>query len=809
MGLTRREFIKRTAALTAASLVGIELPKLEKAAQAADVDRWEPGVCRFCGVGCRVYLGLKNGKPVAIKGITESATNKGFVCMKGMLFYKIIHHPERLKKPLYRERKDQPFREISWEEALDIAARKFAETVAKYGPDATAYYGSGQALTEETYLFQKIMRAGIGTNNVEGNPRLCMASAVGGYLTSFGADEPIGAYADIEKAYCFFIIGSNMAECHPVLFRRVMNRKLSKPTEVKVINADPRVSPTSRIADLHLQFRPGTDLALLNAMAYVIVEEGLYDREFIRKYCKFKVGKPPKEVSFEEYKEFLKQYTPERAAEICGGNITPEKIRTAARWFAKSKATMSLWTMGINQRTRGVWANNLIHNLHLLTGQLCKPGADSLSLTGQPNACGGVREGGGLCHILPAHRPVKIAKLRHQVEDLWGVPRGTIPPKPGYHTIAMFRAVNQGKIKAIWINCTSPAQSLPNCDFYRKGLRRDDVFIVVTDIFPTKTTELANLVLPTAFHFEKTGVYGCTERRSQLTVKVVDPPGEAKPEVWIVREWALKMAKKFEKLGDRRRAENLRICVRPFLGKEEGYELPKAIWEEYTQKLTKGRDNDLSGATYEVLRKRPDGVQWPAPTVEHALKGGTYKKFVRGIDPLADKEAKKLGISGPYVFYGPAHKDHKLYIWLRPYKGAAEEPDAEYPFYLSTGRVIDHWHTSSMTGRIPELLRANPYAYVEINPKDAQRLGINPNDMVEIETRRGKIVLPAKVYEGPIEGMVFIYWFDMDESRMANRVTKDAFDPGSKEPEFKICACRIRKVSGPRPLKPFVVGHKI
>ena len=794
MDIRRRDFLKKMAAITAASMVGMNL-KIEGARAQETADRWVRGTCRFCGVGCRVELGIKNGKPVAIRGVPDSKTNFGFLCMKGMLFYKIMYHPDRLKKPLYRERKDQPFREISWEEALDIAAKKFAEAVKKYGPNSVAYYGSGQALTEETYLFQKIFRAGLRTNNVEGNPRLCMASAVGGYLTSFGADEPIGAYEDIEKAYCFFIIGSNMAEAHPVLFRRVMRRKLDHPDEVKVIVADPRVSPTSRIADLHLQFRPGTDLALLNAMAYVIIEEKLYDKGFIEDYCKFKVGKG-KTVSFEDYKRFLEQYTPEKAARICGGNITPEKIRQAARWFAKSKGTMSMWTMGLNQRSKGVWANNLVHNLHLLTGQLCKPGADSFSLTGQPNACGGVREGGGLCHILPGHRPVKVAKLRHEVERLWGVPEGRIPPKPGYHTIAMFRAVNEGKIKALWVNCTSPAQSLPNCDFYRKGLRREDLFLVVTDIFPTKTTELANLVLPTAFHFEKTGVYGCTERRSQLTVKAIDPPGEAKPEVWIVREWALRLAKYLKD-------PVIKKLVEPFIGLEEGFELPKAIWEEYTQKLTKGRDNDLSGATYEVLMKRPDGVQWPAPTKEIALKGGTYKKFVRGIDPLADKHAID---NKPYQFYGPAHKDRKAYIWLRPYKGAAEEPDKEYPFYLSTGRVIDHWHTTSMTGRIAELLRANPYAYVEINPKDARRLGIRPNDMVEVETRRGKLLLPAKVVEGPIEGMVFIYWHDMAEERMANRITKDAFDPGSKEPEYKICACRIRRVSGPRPLKPFVVG---
>ncbi|WP_456434292.1 molybdopterin oxidoreductase family protein [Thermosulfuriphilus sp.] len=798
MGLSRREFLKRCAALSAASLAGIKLPFGLDEAQAADADRWVRGTCRFCGVGCRVELGLKGGRPVAIRGVPESKTNLGYVCMKGMLFYRLMNHPDRLQKPLYRSRKDQPFKEISWDEALDIAAKKFAQAVKNHGPNAVAYYGSGQALTEETYLFQKVFRAGLRTNNVEGNPRLCMASAVGGYITSFGADEPIGSYADIEKAFCFFIIGSNMAEAHPVLFRRIMRRKLDHPEEVKVINADPRVSPTSRIADIHLQFRPGTDLALLNAMAYVIIEEKLYDEDFIKNYASFRVGKKKKEVDFETYHRFLANYTPEKAAQICGGNITPDKIRQVARWFATSRGTMSLWTMGINQRVQGVWANNLIHNLHILTGQLCKPGADSFSLTGQPNACGGVREGGGLCHILPGHRPVVKDKLRHEVEQLWGVPKGRIPKKPGYHTMAMFQAVNEGKIKAIWINCTSPAQSLPNCDKYRKGLAREDVFIVVSDIFPTKTTEFANLILPAAFHFEKTGVFGCTERRSQLTVKVLDPPGEAKPEVWMVREWSLRLARE---LGD----PVIKKCVEPFLGLDEGYDLPKAIWDEYTQKLTAGRDNDLSGATYEVLKKRPDGVQWPAPTEEIALRGGTYKKFVRGLDPLADEHAKD---DKPYQFYGHAHPDRKLWIWLRPYKGAAEEPDADYPFYLSTGRVIDHWHTASMTGRITELMRANPYAYVEINPKDAKRLGIRPGDMVLIESRRGKNILPAKIYEGPMEGMVFVYWYDQHEDRLINKVTKDAFDPGSKEPEFKICACRIKKISGPKPLRPYLATLK-
>ncbi len=795
MSVSRRDFIKRTAALTAASYVGMNLPYHENQAKAADSRKWHKGSCRLCGVGCRVELGLNTaGKPVALRGITDSRTNFGYLCMKGMMFYRIMTHPDRLTKPLYRERKNQEFKEISWDEALDIAAQKFAQAKKNFGPNSTAYYGSGQALTEETYLFQKVMRAGLQTNNVEGNPRLCMASAVGGYLTSFGADEPIGGYSSIEKSSLIFLIGSNMAEAHPVLFRRVMRHKLDNRDTVKVINADPRLSATSRIADVHMQFKPGTDLAMLNAMAYTIIEEKLHDEKFLKDYAVFRQGKKV-QVDMETYWKSLQPYSPAKAAEICGGNITEDMIREAARLFATSKGSLSFWCMGINQRKRGVWANNLIHNLHILTGQLCREGADSFSLTGQPNACGGVREAGGLCHILPGHRLVAKEKLRNQVEDAWGVPRGRIAPKPGSHTIKMFQQINSGDIKAIWVNCTSPVQSLPNLELYRKGMQREDVFMVVSEIFPTRTTELANLILPASFHFEKTGVYGCSERRSQITIKQVESPGEAKPEIWMVREWAVRMAKILDD-------PVMLQTVKPFLGKDPDEELPNAIWDEYTQKLTKHRDNDLRGATYNVLKSMPDGVQWPAPTEEFAKTGGTITKFVRGVDPMAETEAKD---DKPFQFYGPAHADRKLWVWVRPHKGADEEPDADWPLFLSTGRVIDHWHTTSMTGRIQELMQANPYSFVEINPKDAAKYGIKPNDMVEIESRRGKVTMPAKIVEGPVEGTVFAYWHDMHEDRMINKVVKDSFDPGSKEPEFKICACRIRKVSGPQALKPFIV----
>jgi nitrate reductase NapA len=860
MGIGRRDFLKKSAALTAASLVGVNLkikadgvstfeasagenlaqiPEEVKRSPAYKKEgniEWVRGVCRFCGTGCKVWLGLKNGKPAIIRGEKHSQINFGFLCMKGMLFYKLFRHPDRLTQPLYRKKKDEPFKPISWNEALNIIADEMIKAMKKgewtpFGWSGIAYYGSGQALTEETYLFQKLFRC-IGTNHVEGNPRLCMASAVGGYLTSFGTDEPAGGYADFDKAQTVFIIGSNTAECHPILYRRIMKNKLANPGGYMVINVDPRVSPTSKIADIHMQFKPGTDLALLNAMAHVIVNEGLYDKEFVSKYVSFHIYTKGKDknplighqVSFDEYKKFLEKYTPEYAAEICGGNITPELIKKVARRFATTR-TVSIWTMGLNQRTRGVWVNNLVTNLHLLTGNICKDGADALSLTGQPNACGGVREGGGLCHILPGHRVVKNPKHRHQLEKIWGVPEGTIPPKPGYHTVKMFSAISYTEedrkrfpglkpIYFIWIEETSPLQSLPNMRRFREGFQKDDVFVVVTDIFPTRTTEFANLILPAAFHFEKTGVYGCTERRSQLTPKAVKAPGQAMPELWMIVEFAQILSKKLAKESDpklRERAKVVYQCVAPFIEaakKDPWWELSKEVWNEYAGKVTKGQDNDLSGATYEVLLARPDGVQWPAPTVEIAMKGGTLRRFVVGKDPLATKFAKEWGLTDWKVIdYGHLHKDHKFWIWLRPYKGPAEPPDAEYPFVLSTGRVIDHWHTGSMTGRIPELAGDYPYAWVEVNPKDAQRLGIKPGDLVLIETRRGKNIMPARIStdEGPMEGMVFAYWYDQEKNRMINFCTLDAFDPGSKQPEFKICACRIKKYASARPLKQFLV----
>ncbi|MBM3301619.1 MAG: molybdopterin-dependent oxidoreductase, partial [Deltaproteobacteria bacterium] len=443
-------------------------------------------------------------------------------------------------------------------------------------------------------------------------------------------------------------------------------------------------------------------------------------------------------------------------------------IREAARLFGTQGPTMSLWTMGLNQRTRGVWANNLVHNLHLITGNICKEGADSFSLTGQPNACGGVREVGALCHLLPGTRLVADAAARTQVEQAWKIPAGTIDPKPGFHTMQMFASLGAENdtakpLKAMFITTTNPAQSLPNGHKYFKGMKEG--FLVVADIFPTRTTQFADVLLPAAFMFEKGGVYGCSERRSQLTDKCVEPPGEARPDLWIGAQIAKRMG--LEKLI-------------PW----NGDDIPKMYqmaWDDYRE-CVKMTEHSVYGMTYDRLKKLEAGLQWPCPTVNHP---GTSKRYVRGMDPIMDMpEIEKVPPQALIYFYADKKHEGKANVFLRPYKGAEEPPDKAYPFFLTTGRVIEHWHSGTMTMRVPEIARSQPNAFVEINPKDAEPYGIKNGDLVKIISRRGYSVLPAHVVKNSLPGILFVPWFDQDWVRMINRVTIDAVDDGSKQPEF-------------------------
>lgn len=747
MALSRRDFLKTTAAASALSALSGPVA----AAEGGDTT-WTKSVCRYCGTGCGLYVGARGGKVVAVQG-DKDGHNAGFLCLKGYLLPQIMSAPDRHLHPLVRQ--GDRLQRASWDEAMGLVAAKFKEAIDRFGPDAVGFYGSGQGLTEETYVANKLFKAGLRTNNVDGNPRLCMASATAGYVTTYGKDEPMGCYEDLDHADVFLIVGSNTAEAHPVLFRRIVRRK-EQGENVKVIVLDPRRTPTSRIADLHLSFVPGTDLSILNAMANVLFAEGLVDEAFLKDHVAFGEGAEPSRTRA-DYQRFLADYTPQKAAALAG--CSAEDIVRAARWFGeKGRAAISLWTMGVNQRSKGVWANNLIHNLHLVTGKIGLPGSTPLSLTGQPNACGGVRDGGALAHLLPYGRMVANEKHRAEMERLWKVPAGTLSPKPGYATIDLFRALEEGKLKCLYVMCTNPGQSLPNVERYRKAMRREGAFVVVSEAFhPTRTSELADVVLPAALWAEKEGVYGCTERRYQLLQRAVAPQGEARPDFEILCDLA-------RRLGH--------AGLVPF-------QTPAEAWTEI-QGLAQGTAYDFSGMTRERLAQA-HGLLWPMPTADHP---GTKRRYVRGEDPF-------VPLDHPHRlrFYG--RPDGRAVVWLRPQKPAEEVVDAAYPTWFTTGRVIEHWHTGTMTRNCKELQHANYEALAELHPQDAARLGVKDGDRVRVSSRRGQDTFRAKVTDGARPGLVFVQMHDAEH--MCNRITIDAVDPISRQPEFKICAVKLEK----------------
>jgi nitrate reductase NapA len=747
MTITRRDFLKASAA--ASALAGLGLPS---DVLAAGGEQWVKSVCRYCGTGCGLYVGVRGGKVFAVKGDKENH-NRGLLCLKGFLLPQIMGAPDRCLHPLVR--RNGKLLRASWEEAMSLVARRLEEALRTHGPGAVAFYGSGQGLTEESYAANKLFKAGLRSNNVEGNPRLCMASAVGGYVTTFGKDEPMGCYEDIDHADVMLLVGSNAAEAHPILFERIARRKQSGK-DVKVVVLDPRRTPTARIADLHLSFTAGNDLAILNAMANVLVAEGMVDEAFVAAHLAFGEGKDANKT-FEDYKAFLAQYTPARAAEISG--CRAEDVVAAARWFGeKGRTAMSMWTMGLNQRTKGVWANNLVHNLHLLTGKIGLPGSTSFSLTGQPNACGGVRDGGALSHLLPYGRAVANEKHRAEMERLWQVPAGTLAAENGLATMDLFKAVEDGKIDVLYVMTTNPLQSLPNVDRWRRAIEKRKTFLVVAEAFhPTRTSEHADVVLPAALWAETEGVYGCAERRYQLLEQAVKPAGEARPDFQILCDLA-------RRLGH---------------GKLLPWKSPAEAWEEILT-LCKGTAYDFTGMSREALRQS-HGLLWPLPAAGHP---GTKRRYVKGEDPLVPADHPER-----VKFYG--RPDGKAVVWLRPHQPPAEVPDAEYPFAYTTGRVIEHWHTGTMTRNCKELRHANLESTLELHPDDAVKLGIKTGDPVRVTSRRGAETFRAKLGEGARPGLVFVHMHDPD--RMCNRVTIDAVDPISKQPEFKVCAVKIEK----------------
>jgi nitrate reductase (cytochrome) len=754
MSLTRRELLKlfgAAAGTTAAA--GCNLP-LWTRAEAVPVQSWHKSVCRFCGSGCEMMVGLNQGRVVKTEG-HQAGWNRGRLCIKGLVNRDILYVRDRAQHPMIRSQ--GRLVRATWDDALDAAANGFRQAIAAGGPDAVAYYGSGQLFIQESYVANKLFKGGIGTNNVDGNPRLCMASAAAAYTSVFGQDEPMGCYEDIDHATLFFVIGANMAECHPVVWELVMDRKRTHPG-TRIITVDPRRTATTRQSDQHLQIRPGTDVALLNAMCHELIRTGLIDRDFVANYVTYRRGAPDTpEFSFDELRAFLNDYSPENVAELCG--VGAADIREVAQWFGAADAALSLWTMGLNQQTHGTGANRMMMALHLLTGQIGRPGTGPFSLTGQPNAGGGVRDMGALAHTLPLGRQVRNPQHRAEVERFWGVPAGSISPDVGYHTIAMFQAMERGDVQAAFVTCTNPAQSLPNADRYVAAMQR--CFLVVADaVFPTRTAELADVFLPAAMWVEKEGVFSNSERRYHLVEKLVEPPGEARSDLDILLAFADRMDH-----GELFRARTAR-----------------EIWDEW-RAFSAGSKYDFSGMTYERLQAEP-GIVWPTPTEDHP---GTCRRFVPGEDPLARS-------TGRIDFY--ARPDGRAIVFLTEQLPFHEPPDAEYPFVLTTGRRLEHWHTSTMTGLVAETAPI-PTDYLEVHPTDARRLGLAHGDAVDVLSRRGTVRLWAWPTDNVRPGLVFATFHSV--RHLVNATTIDAVDPISFEPEYKLCAVNVVSTRGISP----------
>lgn len=766
--IDRRTALKSLAASAAIAAAETMMPGVVFAAPAtrlpADVV-WKKAPCRFCGTGCGLLIGISNAKAVAVKGDPASPVNKGLCCVKGYHSVMALYGEDRLKQALVR--KNGKLTPVPIEEALNVVAENLKSTIAAHGKDAVAIYGSGQWTIPDGYVASKLFKGGIGTNNVEGNARLCMASAVTGFMTTFGLDEPMGCYEDIDHADVFVLWGNNMAEMHPVLFSRMLERRLKKP-DVKIIDLATRTTRTSQAADRSILFLPQGDLAVANAIAHELLRTGAIHRTFMERHVSFHRGKTnigyglqdkegfteaAETITLEQYKEALKDYSPEKVEALTG--VAARDIRYLASLYGDpGRKVVSYWCMGMNQHTRGTWIQNLVYNLHLLTGKISTPGNSPFSLTGQPSACGTVREVGTLTNRLP-HGEVTNEADRKLAAKIWKVPVEKIAPKPTFHTVEMFRALDRGEIRFLWIQVTNPMVTMPKLKRYRDAAKKEGRFIVVSDVYPTPTTDIADVVLPAAMWIEREGMFGNSERRTQHFEQMLPPPGEAMSDTWQLIEVARRAG--YGNLFPWTKGNHI-----------------EEIWKEYGQ-FHHGPDHEM--ASYEELKKRP-GVIWPF------VKGQETKwRYHAKYDPAARGDS--------WDFYGKP--DHRAWIWFRPYEPPPERPDKEYPFWLNTGRVVEHWHSGSMTRRIPVLHKAVPNAYVELHPDDAKAMGVRTGERVRLTSRRGTLVLPAliDVRGRPAKGQVFVPFFD--EGLLINELTLDAFCPISKQPDYKKCAVRVER----------------
>jgi ferredoxin-nitrate reductase len=691
-------------------------------------------ICPYCGVGCRLHLDGAADRPLRIRGVEDAPANLGGICAKGALLGETIYTSDRLGHPQLRHNRHERFHPADWDAALTHIRDRFRLLLKTYGPDAIAFYGSGQLDTETAYLACKLFKGFLHTNNTDSNSRLCMASAVAGYRGSLGSDGPPTCYEDIERADLIFIIGSNMAEAHPVLCDRIRAAKKARPNLYLVV-ADPRTTPTARLADLHLPVAPGGDIALFNALGRLLLNQKQYDRGFIEAHTR----------GFDEYRRFL--LTQDLSALCAVAGIELPQLELVARRIGPGSAFLSFYCMGLNQSATGTWKNNSLINLHLLTGQIGKPGAGPFSLTGQPNAMGG-REAGLLSHQLPGYRVVDDAGHRRELERRWNQPEGSIQAKPGLSAVEMFRALEKGKLKAIWIAGTNPLVSLPDLHQARRALEKAELVVVQDAYHPTETTQLAHVLLPVAQWGEKEWTSTSSERLVSFSPKLFDPPGVALPDWDILTRFAQSM-------------------------KLPGFEYTHSgeVWDEF-RTLTTDRPCDMTGITSRRLRSERH-VYWPCPSEEHP---GSKRRYQDGVFPTPDGRALFLP---------------------RPHQMPRELTDHEFPFILTTGRLYSHWHTLTRTAKCEKLRLREPDPFLEIHPEDAARIDVQEGDPVQVSSRRGTIRIRARLSDGVAPGTVFLpfHWGDLYAPENAvNYLTISATDPISRQPELKYCAVALEKV---------------
>ncbi|MCC6131219.1 MAG: nitrate reductase catalytic subunit NapA [Acidobacteria bacterium] len=912
---SRREFIKSSLAAATAAIAGFPGFSLAAAKDPQKGWVWDKGVCRFCGVGCGIEVATKSGRVVGIRGDAKSPVNRGLLCVKGYANAEILYGEDRLKTPMLRMKdgkfdKNGDFTPVSWERAFEEMERQWRKAHGELGPTGVGVMGSGQYTIQEGYAASKLVKAGWRSNNLDPNARHCMASAVAAFMQTFGIDEPAGCYDDIELTDTVVLWGANMAEMHPMLWARIVDRKLKAGKAYQVVNLTTVRNRSSDMADMEIVFAPNADLAILNFIAREIVTRGVWDKEFVEKHCVFaagvtdigygmrptgkfafaaeqdvqarevevvlskeeaigmgldpavehrvkqaSAGDPGKHwtIGFEEFKKGVEPYTLDFVSAVSKGDpdepldAFKKKLQQLADWYAeKARKVVSYWTMGFNQHVRGTWVNEQAYMVHLLMGKQAKPGNGAFSLTGQPSACGTAREVGTFAQRLPADMVVYDPQHRAHAEAHWKLPKGTINPQIGSHITKMMRGLEDGSLKWLWIQVTNPFQSTANANHWIKAAREKDAFIVVSDVYPTLSGKVADLLLPSAMIFEKWGGYGNSERRTQLWRQLVNPPGEARTDLWQMMEFS-KRFKLSDVWGGQKvpglksdgfedgklpdvleaakalgykpettlyevlfaRSENKKFAwPDKVAGKAPNATVAaakldwfpeKALFEEYAG-FGRGEGHDL--APFDVYyQPEVRGLRWPVVNGKetpwrfneeydpYAAKGKGFDFYGKAMKKIPSGDLK--GVTNPE----PVALPGKAKIFFRPYAAPAERPDSQFDLWLTTGRVLEHWHSGSMTRRVPELHAAVPEAVLVMHPEDAKSRGLAQGDLVWIESRRGKIKVRVDL-EGrnkPPRGTVFVPWFD--ESVFINKVTLDATCPISKETDFKKAAVRVTKAT--------------